>query len=36
VDRLPEGTAEKLERLDVAGLEDLLPRNLKVLLDQRM
>ena len=34
-DRLPEGTAQKLERLDVEGLQDLLPRNLKALLDQQ-
>ncbi|MEJ2736961.1 MAG: 4Fe-4S double cluster binding domain-containing protein [Anaerolineae bacterium] len=35
VDRLPEGTAEKLERLDVEGLKDLLPRNLEALLSPR-
>lgn len=34
-DQLPEGTAEKLERLDIEWHTKLLPRNLKALLDQR-
>jgi epoxyqueuosine reductase len=33
-DQLPRATAEKLERLDMEGFVDLLPRNLKALLSQ--
>jgi epoxyqueuosine reductase len=33
VDRLPSATAEKLEQSDLGQVVELLPRNLKVLLD---
>jgi hypothetical protein len=35
-DRLPSATAKKLERWDLARLFDVLPRNLKVLLDNEV